>query len=201
MKQIMIATKNEGKIREFRNLFATYNIDVLSLLDLDSTFPDIEETGTTFLENAQLKAQQTSDQLHMPVLADDSGLVIDALNGRPGIYSARYAGEGAADQDNIDLVMKELAGVPFINRSARFVCVLAMSLINGQTIYRKGYCEGKIALTQQGDHGFGYDPIFIPDGYEETMAELSPTIKNSISHRRDAINQLETWLNNNIHLF
>lgn len=201
MKQIMIATKNEGKIREFRNLFATYNIDVLSLLDLDSTFLDIEETGTTFLENAQLKAKQTSDQLHMPVLADDSGLVIDALNGRPGIYSARYAGEGAADQDNIDLVMKELDGIPLINRSARFVCVLALSLINGQTIYRKGYCEGKIALMQLGNHGFGYDPIFIPDGYEETMAELSPTIKSSISHRRDAINQLETWLNKNIHLF
>lgn len=201
MRQIIIATNNKGKVKEFRDLFASYHIDVQSLLDLNDSISPVEETGKTFLENAQLKAEQTSDQLHMPVLADDSGLVIDALGGRPGIFSARYSGEDATDQANIDRVMQELEGVPFADRSARFVCVLALSLLNGQTIYRKGYCEGKIAFTQAGDQGFGYDPIFIPEGYEETMAELSPTIKNKISHRRHAIDQLNEWLNKNIHLF
>lgn len=198
MKKIIIATKNKGKVKEFKDLFATYNINVQSLLDI--SLPDIKETGITFLENAQLKAEQTSDRLHMSVLADDSGLVIDALGGRPGIFSARYAGEHATDQDNMNRVMKELEGKPFSKRTARFVCVLAFSLLNGHTIYRKGVCEGKIALAQVGEQGFGYDPIFIPDGYHQTMAELSPHIKNKISHRRHAIDQFDDWLKNNIHL-
>jgi|SRR5690625_1709741 len=197
MKQIIIATKNKGKIEEFQELFSPYHIKVMSLLDVTKTF-NIEETGTTFLENAQIKAEQTKKYLNLPVLADDSGLEIDALNGRPGIYSSRYAKEDATDQENIDKVMQELENVPYHRRTARFVCALTLSLLNGQMIHRIGYCEGKIALSQAGENGFGYDPIFIPKHHKQTMAQLHPDVKNRISHRGRAIEQLEKWLKHNI---
>ncbi|MEC5422013.1 XTP/dITP diphosphatase [Virgibacillus sp. C22-A2] len=196
MQELVIATKNEGKAKEFKDFFARYGIKALSLLELNDEVPDIEENGTTFEENAALKAEQISAIQSTPVLADDSGLIIDSLNGRPGIYSARYAGVQSNDQANIEKVLDELTGVPIEKRDARFICVLAIAIPNKPTIFKTGFCEGKIAFTAEGKNGFGYDPIFIPSGYTKTMAQLSSGEKNKISHRYHAIQQLEEWIKN-----
>lgn len=195
MKQIIVATKNEGKAKEFKKFFSAFRIDAVSLLDLPDSIPDVEETGDTFEENAALKAEAIANLLDVPTLSDDSGLVIDALNGRPGIYSARYAGEAKNDKANVKKVLEELKNVPAEERTARFVCVLAIAAPNQQTFFCKGTCEGTIAFAPAGSNGFGYDPIFIPNGYNQTMAQLLPDEKNKISHRRNAIAQLENWMN------
>jgi XTP/dITP diphosphohydrolase len=194
MKEIIIATKNAGKVKEFQTLFDRYGIKAISLLDMEEDMPDIEETGSTFEENAALKSEGISKLLNIPVIADDSGLVIDALDGRPGIFSARYAGEPKDDKKNIEKVLKELENIPEEGRSARFVCVLSVSIPGQPTLFKKGFCEGKIGFEEKGSHGFGYDPIFIPKGYDITMAELDPLEKNKISHRGNAIIQLEDWI-------
>lgn len=194
MNQIIIATKNKGKAAEFKGFFSNYGVEAISLLDIAQDIPDVEETGTTFEENAALKAEQIATLLRTPVLADDSGLMIDALNARPGIFSARYAGEDKNDHKNMDKVLDELSQIADPDRSARFICVLAIAIPGEKTIFRKGYCEGKIAFSEVGGNGFGYDPIFIPDGYEKTMAELSPKVKSNISHRKNAIIQLDEWI-------
>lgn len=196
MKEIIIATKNEGKAKEFKTLFDRYGIKAVSLLDLPQDLPDIEETGSTFEENAALKSEGIANILNIPVMADDSGLEIDALDGKPGIFSARYAGEPKDDKKNIQKVLEELKNVPEADRTARFVCVLSISIPGEKTIYKKGYCEGSIAIEEKGNHGFGYDPIFIPKGYSHTMAELTPEEKNKISHRKNAMVQLEDWIQN-----
>lgn len=198
MKEIIIATKNKGKVKEFKQLFNQFGIQVKSLLELDTKLPDVEETGTTFAENARLKAEEISALIGKPVLADDSGLSVDALDGRPGVYSARYAGEPTNDVLNYEKVLKEMENVPEKKRSARFICVLAMAVPGEKTIFKKGTCEGIIAMAAKGNNGFGYDPIFIPNGYKKTMAELDETVKNKISHRFNALIQLETWLNEEI---
>ncbi|KKE80500.1 XTP/dITP diphosphatase [Oceanobacillus caeni] len=191
MKQIIIATKNRGKAKEFKEFFSQKNIEALSLLDIEKQLPDVDETGDTFEENASLKAEEISHILNKAVLSDDSGLVIDALDGRPGVYSARYAGEDKDDEENVKKVLKELENIPEHDRNARFVCVLAIARPEGQTKLVRGECEGKIALFPSGDNGFGYDPIFIPDGYQQTMAELEPEEKNQISHRKLAMDKLD----------
>ncbi|MEN2765701.1 XTP/dITP diphosphatase [Ornithinibacillus xuwenensis] len=196
MKEILIATKNAGKAKEFKVLFERYGIHAKSLLDLAEEVPDIEETGVTFEENAALKSEGIEKLLHISVMADDSGLEIDALDGRPGIYSARYAGEPKDDKKNIQKVLQELADVPKEKRTARFVCVLSVTIPGQPTLFKKGYCEGAIAFEAKGENGFGYDPIFIPNGYSTTMAELMPEEKNKISHRRNAMIQLEDWIKN-----
>lgn len=198
MKKILIATKNKGKAIEFQQFFSENQIHTQSLLDLPEEISDIEETGITFAENAELKAKQISEMFHVPVLADDSGLIIDALDGRPGIYSARYAGLSATDQDNIAKVMEELKNIPLEERTARFICVLAVARPNEETIFATGYCEGVISFTETGTNGFGYDPIFIPKGYDQTMAELTAKEKAEISHRNAAMVQLESWMKNNL---
>ncbi|MBH0230073.1 XTP/dITP diphosphatase [Halobacillus yeomjeoni] len=196
MKELIVATKNEGKVREFRQLFSEYGIAVKSLLDFDEPIEDIEETGTTFAENATIKAEAISEAYNTPVIADDSGLVVDALGGEPGVYSARYAGEEKNDQKNLEKVMKKLEGVPVNERTARFVCAIAVARPGFETFVKEGCCEGSIAVEPQGQHGFGYDPIFIPESSERTMAEHTSEEKNSISHRHHAILQLEEWLKN-----
>ncbi|GGA86098.1 XTP/dITP diphosphatase [Ornithinibacillus halotolerans] len=196
MKELLIATKNKGKAEEFKVFFERYGIIAKSLLDLQEDLPDIEETGETFEENAALKSEGIAKILNIPVLADDSGLVIDALGGKPGIYSARYAGEPKDDKKNIEKVLRELGDLPVEKRTARFVCVLSLSIPGNSTIYKKGTCEGVIGFEEKGIHGFGYDPIFIPEGYNQTLAELGPDEKNKISHRANAIKQLEEWIQN-----
>lgn len=194
MKQILIATKNKGKVEEFQALFKKYQMETVSLLDLPNDIEDVEETGETFKENARLKAEQISSILNAPVLADDSGLIIDALDGRPGVYSARYAGLAKNDQDNNNKVLSELKDITPEKRTARFICVLAVARPGQETFFVTGYCEGKIANSETGSNGFGYDPIFIPKGYSKTMAEISAEEKNKISHRSQAIGLLDEWL-------
>jgi len=192
MERIVIASGNQGKIREFRQLFSKYGIETIAMNDLDKTLPDVEETGDTFEENARLKAETISDMIQVPVLADDSGLEVDALNKRPGVYSARFAGEQKDDQANLQKVLDELEGKA--DREARFVCVLALARPGKETVYKRGTCEGHIGVEPQGENGFGYDPVFYPKGFDRTMAQLSSDEKNSISHRSNALKQLEGWL-------
>lgn len=194
MKEILIATKNKGKVTDFRALFDKYGIEVISLADLAEPIADIPETGSTFEENAVIKAEAIAKMLQMPVLADDSGLEVTALNNRPGIFSARYAGDEKNDQKNLHKVLTELEGVASDDRSARFVCALAVAEPGQETFVKRGVCEGVITAQPVGTHGFGYDPIFQPIGYDKTMAQLSTKEKNSISHRGNALEKLEEWL-------
>ncbi|OCA92368.1 XTP/dITP diphosphatase [Pseudobacillus wudalianchiensis] len=193
MNKVIIATKNEGKAKEFSSLFAEYGIEVQTLLDYPS-LPDVEETGHTFEENAVLKAEAIANETGQLVIADDSGLSIDALDGRPGVYSARYAGVKKDDEANIQKVLAELKGVPEEKRTARFHCVLAIARPGEKTVTVSGSCEGKITSEKQGANGFGYDPIFWMEGFKKTMAELQPEEKNSVSHRGGAMKKLGALL-------
>lgn len=193
MKEVLIATKNPGKAKEFEAIFAARGVQVLTLLDFPDA-PDVEETGTTFAENAILKAETISQKLGKAVIGDDSGLIIDALDGRPGIFSARYAGERKNDEENIDKVLSELNGVPEEKRTARFFCALAMAVPGKETITVEGACEGRILEERRGTNGFGYDPVFYLPELERSMAELSKEEKNSISHRANALKALERVL-------
>lgn len=195
MQEVIIATKNAGKAKEFERLLEKLGYSVKTLLDFPE-IDDIDETGTTFEENAILKAEAVANKLNKMVIADDSGLVIDALDGRPGIYSARYAGEAKSDQANIDKVLSELTNVADEKRTARFYCALAVAGPNMETFTVHGTCEGMIFTEQKGTNGFGYDPImYIPEQHR-TMAELSPEEKNQISHRANALKRLEEKMSN-----
>lgn len=189
LKTILIATKNKGKAKEFEVLFYPKGYKVLTLLDMDDHL-DVEETGKTFEENAKLKAETISSYYNLPVLADDSGLMVDALDGRPGIYSARYAGEEKNDESNLQKVLAELKDIPDDERTARFYCALAFAIPGEETRLYKGTIEGRITKEPKGSNGFGYDPIFYVPSKEKTMAELSADEKNEISHRAQAIRYL-----------
>ncbi|WP_445506406.1 XTP/dITP diphosphatase [Niallia sp. 03190] len=193
MKEIIIATKNAGKAKEFVQMFAPLGYAVKTLLDYPE-LPDVEETGTTFEENAILKAETVSKLIGKVVISDDSGLIVDALNGEPGVYSARYAGEQKDDQANMDKVLAELEGVPTDKRTARFCCTLAVANPTKETLTFTGTCEGIILEEKQGEFGFGYDPIFYVVEEEKAMAELPPEKKNTISHRANALQKLKEQL-------
>ncbi|HEY2422450.1 MAG TPA: XTP/dITP diphosphatase, partial [Neobacillus sp.] len=171
MNEVIIATKNPGKAKEFEHIFAPRGIAVRTLLDFPE-IPDVEETGTTFEQNAILKAEAVSLALNKMVIGDDSGLIVDALEGRPGIFSARYAGEQKNDQDNINKVLSELQSVPEEQRSARFYCALAVAVPHHETITVSGTCEGRILEERRGSNGFGYDPVFYVPEKGLAMAEL-----------------------------
>lgn len=193
MKEVIIATKNPGKAREFEHIFASRGIEVKTLLDFPE-IPEVEETGTTFEENAILKAEAVSRALNRMVIGDDSGLMIDALEGRPGIYSARYAGEQKNDQNNTNKVLSELENVPEEKRTARFYCALAVAVPGQKPITVSGTCEGRILEEQRGTNGFGYDPVFYVPEKGLAMAELSSDEKNKISHRANALKKLDAVL-------
>ena len=193
MGTVIIATKNKGKAKEFEKLFLPHGLIVKTLLDYPE-LDDVEETGTTFFENAILKAETIARILKTRVIADDSGLEVDALEGRPGVYSARYAGNGKNDEDNIDKVLEELQDVPESERTARFCCALAMAEPGQETLTVFGTCEGHILRERRGTNGFGYDPVFFVDAEGKAMAELSSEEKNNISHRAMAIKELERSL-------
>src|SRR3954447_10691235 len=171
MKEVIIATNNPGKAKEFEHIFAARGIVVLTFIDFPE-IPDVEETGLTFEENAILKAEAISQALGKMVIGDDSGLIVDALEGRPGIYSARYAGEPKNDQNNTDKVLSELKGLPEEKRSARFYCALAVAVPGQETMTVSGACEGRILDEQRGSNGFGYDPVFYVPEIGRAMAEL-----------------------------
>jgi XTP/dITP diphosphohydrolase len=193
MKEVIIATKNPGKAREFEHIFAPRGVEVRTLLDFPE-IPDVEETGTTFEENAILKAEAVSKILDKMVIGDDSGLIVDALEGRPGIYSARFAGEPKNDEANTAKLLNELSGVPEKERSARFYCALAVAVPNQETLTVSGTCEGRILNESKGTNGFGYDPVFYVPEKGLAMAELSSNEKNKISHRANALKKLDVIL-------
>lgn len=189
----MIATKNAGKVADFETILAPKGVKVKSLFDFPHLVPP-EETGETFEENALIKAKGIASDLQTVVIADDSGLVIDALDGRPGVYSARYAGDDKDDQANIDRVLKEMNGVPEEERQAKFVSVLAVAFPDGRSEVFYGECPGVITRAPQGEHGFGYDPIFYVPEKGKTMAELPKEEKNTLSHRAKAMAKLgQAW--------
>ncbi|MGA9226534.1 MAG: XTP/dITP diphosphatase [Mesobacillus sp.] len=193
MNTVIIATKNVGKAKEFEKLFLPLGMTVKTLLDYPE-LEDVDETGTTFEENAVLKAETISKVLGVMVIGDDSGLEVDALEGRPGVYSARYAGIEKNDEANIDKVLAELQDVSENERTARFCCALAMAEPGKETLTVFGTCEGHILRERKGSNGFGYDPVFFVESEGKAMAELSSEEKNKISHRANAIKQLEKTL-------
>ncbi|SMO77150.1 RdgB/HAM1 family non-canonical purine NTP pyrophosphatase [Gracilimonas mengyeensis] len=190
LEKLVIASQNPHKIEELQQLLNPMGIEVLSTQD----FPELEEVvedKETLEGNALKKARYVAEATGLPALSDDTGLEVEALDGAPGVYSARYAGEGASYQDNVDKLLKELGGVA--NRAAQFRTVAA--LVKGEHEFTfEGVCKGEILKEERGDKGFGYDPVFKPEGYQETFAELSSAIKNEISHRGRAIQKFVEFL-------
>ena len=187
MKKIVLASNNPGKVREINQLLAHLDFEVVAQSDFD--VPEIEETGLTFVENAILKARNAAQLTGLPALADDSGIEVDALKGAPGIYSARYAGGGASDADNLEKLLKDLNAIDNAPRSARFQCLMVLLRhANDPTpLICQGTWEGEIIDTPQGDNGFGYDPIFYVAAENCTSAQLAPDKKNALSHRGKAL--------------
>lgn len=190
MITVVLATRNRHKVVELRRILDDAPIELVSGLDLQ--IPDVEETGDTFADNALLKARACVEATGLPSVADDSGLVVDALRGAPGVRSARYAGEGADDDANLRLVLERLGGAT--ERSARFVCVAALVTPDGHEVTEDGVMEGVLTDAPRGDGGFGYDPIFVAVGEKRTNAELTPTEKDAISHRGAAFRALRPHL-------
>lgn len=192
MDTFVLASRNKHKIKELRETLAPLDIVLKSTYD----FPDLEEViedAETFEGNALKKARYVHNETGLPALSDDTGLEVDVLDGRPGVYSARYAGESATDEDNLEKLLMELSDVDPSERNARFRTVVAF-VTEKDTYTFEGICEGKITKEPHGDGGFGYDPVFRPDGYDQTFAELSSEIKNKISHRGKAIQKFYEWL-------
>ena len=188
---LLVSTRNRHKLREIRTILgARFEVADLSILP---TMHEVEETGTSFEENADLKAVAASQLFEGWVIADDSGLEVDALGGSPGVYSARYAGETASDSENNALLLKNLEEVPEQKRRARFRCVIVLARAGRKLAAFSGVVEGLIASSPCGAEGFGYDPLFIPDGFSETFGELLVATKNRLSHRARALNQLRAW--------
>ncbi len=193
MDKLLIASTNSHKVEEIKAYLQKFNINALSLNDVDEITPP-EETGATFLENAELKARYYAEKLNMPVLADDSGLCVYALKNEPGVKSARYSGEEVDDKRNNELLLKNLEKAK--SRNASFQCVIALANpVKKVLTFFVGRCEGEIASNYKGSDGFGYDPLFVPEGSTKTFAELSFEEKNKISHRGVALRGLEKYLN------
>lgn len=192
--QILLATRNPGKMDEFGTLLLGLPFEVIGL-DRFANVSDVEETGTTFAENARIKAAGYARQTGVHTIADDSGLEIAALGGRPGVFSARYAGDFTGYDEKIRLLLIELASARSADRSARFVAYIAFALPDGEIVFEaEGTCEGSIAFEARGTSGFGYDPIFIPAGHNETFGESTVELKHSISHRARAAAKIMRYL-------
>ncbi len=190
MQQIVLATGNPGKVREIQALLEPLDIEVLPQSRFD--VPDVEETGLTFVENAILKARNAAEHTGLPAIADDSGIEVDALDGAPGIYSARYAGAGASDRDNLEKLLADLEGVPDERRTARFQCLMVYMRhgLDPTPLICQGTWEGRILTAPRGAGGFGYDPVFYVPTHECSSAELPPEVKNRLSHRGQALRRL-----------
>lgn len=187
--KIILATQNKGKIRELQNLLVDEDIQILSLQDIEG-WEEVEENGETFADNAALKARAAVEKTGLIALADDSGLEVDALGGRPGVYSARFAGEPKDDRRNNHKLLQLLQEVPEEQRTARFRCALAVATPDGREFLTEGTVEGRILSAGRGDDGFGYDPLFFVPEYDRTMAELTLAEKNKLSHRGQAFRKV-----------
>ena len=184
IKIIVLATRNSGKIREFQQLLKNFPVEIKNLNDF-GPIPEVEEDGKTFDDNAYKKALFTAKALGLPAISDDSGLVVEALNGAPGVTSARYAGENATDKANIEKLLEEMKGKD--DRRAAFECVISIAVPTGPALTYEGRCEGEITREPKGTSGFGYDPVFFCPQYGKTFAELSSDEKNIVSHRGMAL--------------
>ncbi|MBW2028073.1 MAG: XTP/dITP diphosphatase [Deltaproteobacteria bacterium] len=187
-RPLVLATRNRGKVEEIKSLLSGFDVVIRGLTEF-GTIPPIEEDGETFEENAYRKAHLTAKVLGLPALADDSGLVVEALNGMPGVHSARYAGPGATDRDRNLKLLKAMERIE--NRKALFECVIAIAVPKGPALIFDGVCEGEIALEMRGENGFGYDPVFYYPPLKKTFAEMTPEEKNRVSHRGRAMAQLK----------
>lgn len=205
MRTAILASQNKKKIKEIRAILVKYDMDVITRDDAGLPKDDIEETGTTFEENSLLKAATIMDMIKAdpalcdkyhdsPVIADDSGLMVDALGGDPGVRSARYAGEEHDYDANNTKLLAELKDVPDDKRAAHFVTVITMIYPDGRKLVARGECHGHIPREKRGEGGFGYDPVFVPDDYNKSFAELGTDFKNTISHRARALEELERML-------
>jgi len=193
-RRLLLASYNQGKLRELSELLSDIPLRLINLND----FPNlqaVQETGRTFNENASIKASSYAQQTSLLTIADDSGLEVKALGNRPGVFSARYGGSGASDEQRTQELLSEMIALRVQERSARFCCSVAVADELGQIIHlSNGVCEGQIALAARGSDGFGYDPIFVPKGFQQTFAELEPGIKNQISHRAQALRGAREFL-------
>jgi XTP/dITP diphosphohydrolase len=192
--EILVASSNQGKLREIREICAGLPLRFSSLADYWDTPPVIPEDGLTFAENAAAKARWVFERRHIWTLADDSGLEVDALDGAPGVRSARFAGDNASDSANLAKLLASLAAVPEINRTARFRCVMCLIGPGHSEYSTAGVCEGRIIGVPTGSGGFGYDPVFVPTGFSKTFAELDANEKNAISHRGAALQAMKKRL-------
>jgi XTP/dITP diphosphohydrolase len=194
--RIALATRNPHKIRELTRICADWPVEWTSIRDHDpAMFPDVDETGATYLENAILKASAVASTAGMAALADDSGIEVDALGGRPGPRSARFAGPDASDERNLAELIRAIRGVPGAGLTARYRCLAVLvEREGGEVVQAEGVCEGTLVTKPRGDDGFGYDPIFVPVGWDRTMAELRPEEKDRISHRGRALRSLRELL-------
>ncbi|UVJ53078.1 RdgB/HAM1 family non-canonical purine NTP pyrophosphatase [Trueperella pyogenes] len=183
---IILATRNAHKVEEVRNILAPLLPSVPSISPVPARLPEPVEDGVTFAENAIIKANQVARELGVPAIADDSGLCVDILGSAPGIFSARWSGRHGDDAANLDLLLAQLADVKPVQRGARFVCAAALALPDGTVVVEEGHMAGQLRYERAGEGGFGYDPIFQPEGYDVTNAQLSPADKNAISHRGKA---------------
>lgn len=191
---LVLGTRNAGKLRELSALLGPLGIQCHSLTGFDGAV-EVEETGSTFAENAALKATQQANALGLPVLAEDSGLVVDALDGRPGVYSARFAGTDGDDEANNRLLLTELSGVPAPRRTAHYACHMALAAADGSVVATSsGECHGRIASEPHGDGGFGYDPLFIVPEYHRSFGEIAGDVKAMISHRGRALRAMVAQL-------
>jgi XTP/dITP diphosphohydrolase len=193
MEKLLLATNNQGKVREYRSLLRGIPYDIVTPSE-EGIAADVEETGDTFEANAKLKAITLTKASGLLTLADDSGLEVDALDGAPGVRSARYAGTGATDADRISYLLKKLKNVPPEKRTARFRCVIAIAAPDGKVKICEGECRGIITSEPRGKHGFGYDPVFYLPEFGKTFAELSPEEKNRVSHRAKAAEKAKKML-------
>ena len=198
--QLVLATRNAKKLAELDRLLAGAGLDVEILgSDAFGDLPEIEETGSTFAENSLIKARAVSTHTGLIAIADDSGLCVDALDGQPGIYSARWAGEGATDESNLDLVLEQIRDVEPAQRTAHFACAAALVLPSGEEYVVHGQVNGVLLTQRRGEGGFGYDPIFLPDGFDATTAEMTPEQKDAISHRGQAMRALVPVIQEHVH--
>lgn len=188
--RLAIASRNLGKIREILAICSEWQTTWDTAQGADPSWPDVEETGDTYVDNALLKAHAVANARGIPALADDSGIEVDALGGAPGPGSARFAGTDATEQQNLAMLIRSLAGVPGPGRTARYRCVAAVAWPDGREVWAEGHCEGTLIARPRGGGGFGYDPIFVPAGWDRTMAELDPAEKDRISHRGRALRAL-----------
>lgn len=195
--RIIAATQNVHKIEEMASILGAFGMDILSQSDVGLGAVDIEETGNTFEENSEIKARAICKMTGEIAIADDSGLAVDALNGEPGVYSARYAGENATDASNNAKLLDALKDVEASQRTGKYVSVITLVYPDGRLLVSRGECTGVLLFSPRGEGGFGYDPLFVPDGTNKTFAEMTAKEKNTISHRAKALNGLRKLLKEN----